>query len=407
MTSELGRRIAFTVGALLIYRLGTYIPLPGLDPAIWDQVYRSQSGGLLGAFNSLSGGAIARLAIFSLNVIPYVSAAIIVQLAMVASRRLRGLRKRGEDGRVIIDQLTRALTVLLCVLQGLGIARAFEDITGLVANPGWPFVFATMLTLTAGTMFLVWLGTQITQRGVGNGIALLLIVGVLTQMPRVLAGSLELSRQGLFSQNTLIALAVVIVVAVGVVVLMELGRRHIAVSYAQREIGARTLPARSAPLTLKLNNAGTMPVILTSWLLLVPIALDRFGPPWLAGIAQVLMPGHTAYLILYVVLIVFCALFYTAFLLDPDESAASLQQHGGAIVGVEAGEATAAYIDQVVSRITLIGALYLAAVCLLPDTLIVAARVPFYFGGPGLLLVVCGVTDLLAQLRAYANAPRS
>lgn len=407
MTSELVRRIAFTVGALLIYRLGTYIPLPGIDPDVLARMFvRSQPGGVLGALNGLSGGAISRLAIFSLNVFPYLSAAIIVQLAMVASRRLRGLRKRGEDGRAIVDRLTRSLTVLLCALQGLGIAGALESVPGLVADPGWLFILTTTVTLTAGTMFLAWLGTQITLRGIGNGIALLLIVGILTQIPAALAGTLELGRQGLLSQNSLIALAGTVVMAVGLVVLMEQGRRHIGVSYAERQIGARTLQAHSSPLTLKLNNAGVMPVILTSWLLLVPIALERFSPSWLAGIAQALTPGHGGYLILYVVLIVLCALFYTAFLLDPDESATSLQQYGGAIAGVEPGEATAAHIDHVVSRITLIGALYLAAVCVLPDILIAAARVPFYFGGLGLLLVVCGMTDLVAQLRAYANAPR-
>jgi preprotein translocase subunit SecY len=387
MTSELARRIAFTLGALLIYRLGMYVPLPGIERAVLRDIF-------------LEGG-IHRVAIFSLNIFPYVSAAIIVQLAMVASRRLRAFRKQGARGRAIIERWTGYLAVLLTALQGWGIAAGYQSIPGLVADPGWLFVITTTVTLTAGTMFLVWLSAQITRFGVGNGLALVLVAGVVTDIPAGIAAVLEFGRQGLLSQNGQLALGAVVVAAVGIVVLMEQGRRHIPVRYAERQVGAVTFAECSSPLALKLNNAGLMPVILANWLVGLLAMLGRLGAPWLGDIAAELEPGRPLYLILYVLLVVFGAFFYTAFVLDPDESAGSLRQHRGTIEGVEPGEATAAHLDLVVSRITTIGAVYLAAVCMLPEVLTASAGVPFYFGGPSLLLAVCTMLDLAAQLRAF------
>ena len=389
MTSELARRLAFTLGALLVFRLGTYIPLPGLNGAVLRELF--------------SGGGIGRAAIFSLNVVPYVSAAIIVQLAMVASPRLRGLRKHGAQGRAIIERWTRCITVGLTALQSVGIASAYQSIPGVVTDPGWFFVVTTTLTLTAGTMFLVWLSAQITASGIGNGLALMLLAGFVTRIPAGIAGALEVGRQGLLSQKGLLALAAIVLVTVGLVVLMEQGRRHMPLRYAKREIGGVTYAQSSSFLTVKLNNAGVMPVVFASWLVGLP-ALGSVVSPRLADVASQLQPGRPFFLILYGLLVVFGAFFYTALVLDPDEIAGNLRQHRGAIADVEPGEATAAHVDHVVSRITVIGSVYLAAVCLLPFVLVVAADVPFTFGGPPLLLVVCTLLDLMAQLRAYGGA---
>jgi preprotein translocase subunit SecY len=401
MLMERERRIAFTLGALLVYSFGAHIPLPGLDSAALGELLRARPPGGLDSL-LFSGGGLRRIATFSLNVVPYVSAAVIVQLATVASVRLRARRKQGAHGRATVERLTRYLTVLLAALQGLGLAATYESIPGLVAYPDWLFLVTTPIILTAGTMLLVWLSAQMTLFGMGNGLALLLIAGVVTDVPAGIASVLELGRRGLLSQNGQLALGAVVVAAVGIVVLMEQGRRHIPVRYAQRQVGAVMFAERSSPLTLKLNNAGLMPVILANWL----VGLLAMGASWLGDIAAELEPGRPLYLILYVLFVVFGAFFYTAFVLDPDESAGSLRQHGGTIEGVEPGEATAAHLDLVVSRITTIGAVYLAAVCLLPEVLTASAGVPLHFGGPPLLLVVCTMLDLAAQLRAF-RASRS
>jgi len=405
MTSELWRRIAFTLGALLLYRLGTYIPLPGLDLAALSGLFSDRTIQLADFFSLVSsGGGIRRAAILGLDLVPYISAAIIVQLATMASRRLRAFKKEGARGRAIVERWTRYLTVLLAVPQGVGIALAYENVPGLVADPGWLFVTTTALALTAGTMFLIWLSTQMTLRGVGNGLALLLAAGFVAQIPPAVATTLIAGRQDLLSLKQELALAAIVVATVALVVLMELGRRHIPVHYPQRQVGTLTLAERSASLTLELNNAGLMPVILASWLLSVLAWLGSLGEPWLPNVAASLEPGQPPYLILYGLFLVFGAFFYTAFVLDPDETAGNLRQHGGAIADVEPGEATAAHVDHVVSRITVIGSVYLAAVCLLPFVLVVDADVPFIFGGPPLLVVVCTLLDLMAQLRAYGGA---
>jgi preprotein translocase subunit SecY len=403
VTRELFQRIAFTLGALLLYRLGTYIPLPGIDPNIWEQIFQTQRGAALGWLNLTSGGSIHRLAIFALNIVPYVAAAIILQLAMIVSRRLRALRKLGEHGRRVMERYTLSLAALLAAFQAYGIASALEGVRGVVANPGWLFLLSTVITLTGGTLLLAWLSQQITLRGIGNGIALVLFAGIVTELPADVARTLELSRQGVLSSNALPTFMVIVVVVTAFIVLMERARRQIPIRFAARE-GARLRESRS-DLSLKLNSAGVIPVILASWFLVVPVALTYFAggqrPTWLEQ-------GHLLYLIVYGTLIVLCAFLYTAFVLDPEAAAETLKQHGGAIPGIEPGEATAAHLDSIVSRSTVIGAFYLALVCLLPAILTGYAAVPFYFGGPSLLIVVCTILDLDAQVRgAWERDPRS
>jgi preprotein translocase subunit SecY len=397
MTSELTRRIAFTLGALLVYRLGTYIPLPGIDASALSPVILGQTTGWP------SGRQL--VANFSLSVLPYIWAAIIVQLAMLLSRRLRAVRKQGARGRAIVERWSRYLTMLLAALQSLGLANAFMRVPDLVIDPGWLFVITTTVTLTGGTMFLVWLSAQITVRGVGNGLALLLLASVPINLPDAAAETLEFARLGVLSQGGFLVLAVIVVVTVYLVVLAERARRHIPIRYPQRQVGAVMLPEHTAPLTLKLNNAGVIPVVLAPWPLVVPIWLIGVAPPSFADMLAQLLFGYRLYWILFVLLIVLFAFLYTAFVLDPDESAGSLRRLGGAIAGVEPGDATAEYIDRVVSRLTVIGAVYLAAVSVLPAIVIAMLGVlPFSVGGPSLLLGVCTMLDLADELRAYGGA---
>jgi preprotein translocase subunit SecY len=326
-----------------------------------------------------------------------------MQLATVVSRRARALKNQGERGRRIINRRTLYLTALLAALQAYGIAGALAGVPNLIANPGWPFVISTTATLAGGTLFLAWLCEQITVRGIGNGIALILLTGIVAELPRATAGTLELSRQGILSSNFLIALSAMIVAVTGFIVLMERARRRLAIQYPERQVGARTIAGRSSCLPVKLNAAGVVPVVLASWLMVVLTAVAYFaarqGPGWPATIAAQLQHGRPAYLILNAVFIVLCVYFYTAFVLDPDEIAENLKKHGGCILAIEPGAATAEHVDYVVSRTTTIGAAYLALVCLIPDILIYYTAVPFSFGGPSLLIVVCAILDLDLQVR--------
>ena len=409
MTWELMRRIAVTLGVLLVYRLGSHIPLPGIDMSVWTQIFRTQAGGVLGSLNVVLGGGLQRMAIFSLNIVPLVTAAILVQLASIVSRRLRALQRAGERGRRVIDQLTRCLTMLLAAFQAYGVATGLQGVTGVVADPGWLFVISTVLTLAGGTLLLAWLCEQITVRGIGNGIALVLLVGIVTQLPSAVAGTLELGRMGRLSTNLIVGLAVIAVALTALMVLMEGARRRLMIAYAARRVGERELESAFTHLPLKLNSAGVVPVVIASWLLLlllaVPITVVNLGgwpaPEWLATLVAELRHGRPLYLILYTAFIVLGTFFYTAFVLDPDETAANLQKHGGAIAGIAPGEASAEHVDFVLSRITVIGALYLAVVCLIPELLIAAAGVPFYFGGTSLLIVVCTILDVDAHARGY------
>ena len=399
---ELMRRVAVTLGALLVYRLGVHIPLPGIDPSVWTAIFRAGAGKAAGPFALFAGGG-GRFGICALGIVPYISAAVIMQLATIVSRKVRALKNQGERGRRIINRRTLYLTALLAALQAYGIVGGLASVPSVVANPGWPFVISTVATLTGGTLFLAWLCEQITVRGIGNGIALILLTGIVAELPRATAGALELGRQGVLSNNLLIALTATIVAATGFIILMERARRRLAIQYPRRQVGDRTIAGRSSYLPVKLNAAGVIPVVLASWLMVVLTGVATMaagpGPGWPASIAAQLQHGRPLSMILNAVFIVLCVYFYTAFVLDPDETAESLKKHGGSIAAIEPGAATAEHVDYVVSRTTAIGAAYLALVCLIPDILIYFAAVPFYFGGPSLLIVVCAILDLDLQVR--------
>jgi preprotein translocase subunit SecY len=405
---ELKKRIWFTLGALLVYRLGTYIPLPGIDPNAWDQIFQSQSGGILGMFNMFAGGGIHRMAIFALNIMPYISASIIVQLMTTVSPTLEQLKKEGEAGRKVINQYTRYLTVLLAAVQAYGIAIGLEGSQAVVSSPGMFFVVSTVITLTGGTVFLMWLGEQITQRGIGNGTSLIIMSGIVAQLPSAVAGTLELGRQGALSTGLILIVLVVAVAVIMFIVFMERAQRRLLIQYPKRQVGNRMFEGQSSHLPLKLNTSGVIPPIFASSLLLLPTTIANFtagqGPGWLTTITTQLSHGRPLFLLLYVALIVFFAFFYTAIVFNPTETADNLKKHGGFIPGIRPGERTAEYIDYVLSRITVIGAAYLAIVCLFPEMLIAYAAVPFYFGGTSLLIVVSVTMDTVAQVQGYLLA---
>jgi preprotein translocase subunit SecY len=423
MNSELAGRAAVTLGALLVYRIGTFIPLPGIDLAVWEQIFRSQSGGLLGAASLLSGGAIARLAIFALSLTPYLTAAVIVQLLTLSWPRLRALAERGDRGRRTIWQYTLVLTLLLAMFQAWGVASGLEGITNLVFEPGFVFRCSTIATLTGGTFFLIWLSELITVRGVGNGLALILFVGIVTQIPSSFVAMLELGRQGVLSSDLLLGLGVLAVALIGFIVFVELARRHVPIKYGRRAVAGQTIEESSSTLLMKVNGAGIVPFVITTWLVLVPLLLlltmnlfvlaSSNGPVWLAEIAgqlrpaqiwlatavEELRPGHPAFVICMIVAIVFFALLYVALLIDPDQVAEKLKRYGGVVPGIEPGEATADHIDYVLSRTTVLGGVYLLVVCLIPEILIAYARVPFYLGGVSALVMVCTVLDINDQMQ--------
>jgi preprotein translocase subunit SecY len=401
---ELKKRIWFTLGALLVYRLGTYIPLPGIDPTAWEQIFRTQSGGILGMFNMFAGGGIHRMAIFALNIMPYISASIIIQLMTTVSPTLEQLKKEGESGRKMINQYTRYLTVLLAAFQSYGISIGLEGSGQVVSDPGLFFRLSTVITLTGGTMFLMWLGEQITARGIGNGISLIILAG----LPSAVAGTLELGRQGALSTGLILVVIVMVIAVIGFIVFMERAQRRLLIQYPKRQVGNRMFEGQSSHLPLKLNTSGVIPPIFASSLLLLPTTVANFnagqGPEWLNIITTQLGHGRPLFLVLYVGLIIFFAFFYTAIVFNPTETAENLKKHGGFIPGIRPGERTAEYIDYVLSRITVVGAGYLAIVCLLPEILIAYAAVPFYFGGTSLLIVVSVTMDTVAQVQGYLLA---
>ncbi|MGB3866430.1 MAG: preprotein translocase subunit SecY [Xanthobacteraceae bacterium] len=405
---ELKKRIWFTLGALIIYRLGTYIPLPGIDPAVWSQIFRSQAGGILGMFNMFSGGGIDRMAIFALNIMPYISASIILQLLTSVMPSLEALKKEGEAGRKIINQYTRYLTVVLAVLQAYGIAVGLQGAGNVVSQPGMFFLISTALTLTGGTMFLMWLGEQITARGIGNGISLIIMAGIVAELPSALASTLELGRQGALSTALILAILIMAVAVIAIIVFVERAQRRLLIQYPKRQVGNKMFEGQSSHLPLKLNTSGVIPPIFASSLLLLPTTVANFnagsGPEWLQWLNTQLGHGRPAYLILYLGMIVFFTFFYTAVVFNPTETADNLKKHGGFIPGIRPGERTAEYIDYVLSRITVVGAVYLALVCLVPEILISYASVPFYFGGTSLLIVVSVTMDTVAQVQGYLLA---
>jgi preprotein translocase subunit SecY len=407
---ELKKRIWFTLGALLVYRLGTYIPLPGIDPNAWDKIFNQQAGGILGMFNMFAGGGIHRMAIFALTIMPYISASIIIQLMTTVSPTLEQLKKEGEQGRKMINQYTRYLTVVLAAFQAYGIAIGLEGAGSVVADPGFFFRISTVITLTGGTMFLMWLGEQITQRGIGNGTSLIIMSGIVAQLPSAIAGTLELGRQGALSTGLIFIVLVMAVAVITFIVFMERAQRRLLIQYPKRQVGNRMFEGQSSHLPLKLNTSGVIPPIFASSLLLLPTTLASFtggqgqATGWLTTITTQLSHGRPLFLVLYIALIIFFSFFYTAIIFNPTETADNLKKHGGFIPGIRPGERTAEYIDYVLSRITVIGAAYLAVVCLFPELLISYAAVPFYFGGTSLLIVVSVTMDTVAQVQGYLLA---
>src|SRR5687768_2599427 len=405
---ELKKRIWFTLGALIVYRFGTYIPLPGIDPSAWDQIFRSQAGGILGMFNMFAGGGIQRMAIFALNIMPYISASIIIQLMTTVSPTLEALKKEGESGRKTINQYTRYLTVFLAAVQAYGISIGLEGASNVISDPGWFFRISTVITLTGGTMFLMWLGEQITSRGIGNGISLIIMAGIVAELPSAIAGTLELGRQGALSTGLILIILVMSVAVIGFIVFMERAQRRLLIQYPKRQIGNQMFEGQTSHLPLKLNTSGVIPPIFASSLLLLPTTVANLnagqGPDWLSAITTQLGQGRPLFIILYLSMIVFFAFFYTAIVFNPTETADNLKKHGGFIPGIRPGERTAEYIDYVLTRITVVGAIYLSIVCLIPEILISYAAVPFYFGGTSLLIVVSVTMDTVAQIQGYLLA---
>ncbi|MGA9541125.1 MAG: preprotein translocase subunit SecY [Methyloceanibacter sp.] len=405
---ELKQRIMFTLVALVIYRLGTYIPIPGINPQALADVFKQQQSGILGMFNMFSGGAVGRMAIFALNIMPYISASIIIQLLTTVSPTLEQLKKEGEQGRRQINQYTRYGTVLLAALQGYGIAVGLEGAGNIVTDPGWFFRITTVITLVGGTVFLMWLGEQITARGVGNGISLIIYAGIVAELPSALIGTLELGRQGALSAGLIIVLFIFAIVVIGFIVFMERAQRRLLVQYPKRQVGNKMFQGDASHLPLKLNTAGVIPPIFASSLLLLPITVANFsagqGPEWLNSVTAMLGRGQPLYILIYVSLIIFFAFFYTAIVFNPKETADNLKKYGGFLPGIRPGERTAEYIDYVLTRITVVGALYLAAVCVLPEILIAEWGVPFYFGGTSLLIVVSVTMDTVAQIQSHLLA---
>ena len=411
--TELKKRIMFVIGALLVYRLGTYIPVPGVDPAIWNEIFTKKGGGILDMFNMFSGGALSRMTIFALNIMPYISASIIMQLATAMSKHLADLKKEGETGRMKINQYTRYLTVLLATVQAYGLAVGLESMQGemgaAVTNPGWFFRISTIITIVGGTIFLMWLGEQITSRGVGNGISLIIFAGIVAELPRAIASTLELTRQGTFSGFDLLLLFVMVIGVIGLIVFVERAQRRVIVQYPKRQQGNKMSAGETNHIPLKLNTAGVIPPIFASSLLLLPLTIVGFsgmtegGDIW-SDVIRYLQHGQPLYMLLYGALIAFFCFFYTAIVFNPEENADTLRKYGGFIPGIRPGKSTADYLDYVLTRITVIGAIYLVFICLLPELLIAKYNMPFYFGGTSLLIVVSVTMDTVAQVHSHMIA---
>ncbi len=407
-SEDLKSRIWFTLGALIVYRLGTYIPIPGIDTVELARFAAQNTAGILGWVNGLAGGALGRMAIFALNIMPYISASIIIQLMTTVSPHLEALKKEGESGRKKMNQYTRYGTVVLAALQAYGIAVGLEGQGNLVSDPGMFFRASTVITLTGGTVFLMWLGEQITSRGIGNGISLIIFSGIVAGLPSGIAAMLELGRTGQMSTFLVLGIMVMALGVIAFIVLFERAQRRLLIQYPKRQVGQKVFQGDSSHLPLKLNTAGVIPPIFASSLLLLPITVANFsagqGPDWLISVTSLLGHGKPLFLALYVMLIVFFAFFYTSIMFNPKETAENLKKYGGFVPGIRPGERTAEYIDYVLTRITVIGALYLSVVCLLPELLIGYSGVPFYFGGTSLLIVVSVTMDTVAQLQGHLYA---
>jgi preprotein translocase subunit SecY len=403
---DLKKRLLFLLGALIVYRIGTHIPVPGIDPAQLAQMFSSKGGGILDMFNMFSGGALGRFSVLALGIMPYISASIIMQLMTVVSPQMEALKKEGEAGRRKITQYTRYGTVVLATFQSLGIAIALESQAGLVLDPGLAFRLTTMVTLTTGTMFLMWLGEQITERGIGNGISLIIFSGIVAGLPRAIYGTLDLVRTGAFSIPLALMIFVGVVLITYLVVFVERGQRKIVVNYAKRQVGNKIFGGQTSHLPLKLNMAGVIPPIFASSIILFPATLAGWfgsheGLGWLKDVSGALSMGQPLYVILYASAIIFFCFFYTAMVYNPKETADNLKKSGAFVPGIRPGEQTARYIEKIMLRLTLVGALYITLVCLLPEFLILKFNVPFYFGGTSLLIIVVVTMDFMSQVQAY------
>ena len=411
--TELHKRIWFTLMAMVIYRLGTYIPIPGIDPVAFQAAFAGQAKGILGIFNMFSGGAVERMAIFALNVMPYISASIIVQLMGTVYPPWEKLRKEGgEAGRKTLNQYTRYLTVVLAVMQSFGIAVSLSQSPGLVEDPGLFFIVATVVTLTGGTMFLMWLGEQITSRGVGNGISLIIFAGIVAVLPQYIMQSLELTRTGAMNAGALIVIVLLVVAVTMAIVFMERSQRRLLVQYPKRQQGNRMVGGDTSFLPLKINTSGVIPPIFASSLLLLPATVMGFAASadlpewmqWLPGAVGQLQHGQPLFMVLYGALIVFFCFFYTSVVFNPEDTAENLRKYGGFMPGIRPGKRTAEYLDFVLTRLTVIGAAYITLVCLLPEIMIGFFNVQFYMGGTSLLIVVSVTMDTVAQIQSHLLA---
>ena len=408
--TELKKRIMFTVIALIVYRIGCYIPLPGIDPGALDAMFRRQSGGILDMFNMFSGGALQRMTIFALNIMPYVSASIIVQVMTIVSPQLEALKKEGESGRKKMTQYTRYLTVFLAGVQAYGLAASLQNGQGVVIDPGIVFVVTTVITMTGGTIFLMWLGEQITSRGIGNGISLIIFAGIVAQLPRGLFQALELGRNGSLSSLVILGMLLMVVGVFLFIVFMERAQRRLLVQYPKRQQGNRMYGGESSHLPLKLNTSGVIPPIFASSLLLLPLTITGFlgrakgGDSPLDWVINQIGHGKPLYMALYAAGIIFFCFFYTAIVFNPQETAENLRKYGGFIPGIRPGKSTADYLDKVLTRITVVGSAYLVIVCLIPEFLIQQFSLPFYFGGTSLLICVTVTMDTVAQIHSHLLA---
>jgi preprotein translocase subunit SecY len=410
--TELKKRIWFTLAALIVYRLGTYIPVPGIDPHIFSEVFKRAGGGILGMFDMFAGGAVQRMTIFALNIMPYISASIIIQLLTTIVPSFDALKKEGEQGRKKLNQYTRYTTVLIAAFQAYGIAVGLEGMSGaggsVVFDPGVFFRATTVITLVGGTMFLMWLGEQITARGVGNGTSLIIFAGIVANLPRALASTLEMGRTGAMSAGVIIFLLFLVVGMVGTIVFVERAQRRIIVQYPKRQVGNKMYGGEASHLPLKLNTSGVIPPIFASSILLMPMTAAGFmagrGPEWLGTVTAWLGRGQPLYLGLYTALIVFFAFFYTAVVFNPVDTADNLKKYGGFLPGIRPGKNTADYLDYVLTRLTVLGAAYLSVLSILPEILISRLNIPYYVGGTSLLIVVTVTMDTVAQIQSHLLA---
>jgi preprotein translocase subunit SecY len=404
--ADLKRRLWFLLGALIVYRIGTHVPVPGINASVLDELFRSQQGGILGLFNVFSGGALERFSILALGIMPYISASIIMQLCTVVVPSLEALKKEGEAGRRKITQYTRYATLGLAFFQALGISVALEAQPNLVLDPGLAFRLITATTLVTGTMFLMWLGEQITERGLGNGISLLIFAGIAAGLPSAVGLTLEQTRTGAYSIPLVLGIAALVVAVTAFVVFVERAQRKILVNYAKRQVGNKVYQGQSSHLPLKLNMAGVIPPIFASSIILFPATLAQWfgsgeGTIWLRDLAATLSPGQPVHEILYAAAIIFFCFFYTALQYNPKETAENLKKSGAFIPGYRPGDQTAKYLEKITLRLTLLGSLYLVIVCFIPNFLIAWKNVPFYFGGTSLLIIVVVTMDFMTQVQAY------